>query len=181
MLIIIGILIIVLLLIVAFWQACLIYAQAVGAPTVYANKGAVVEACKLTGLRKGQTLIDLGCGDGRSLIIASKMFGAKGVGIERSPYCYLKSKLNVYLSGQRNIKILYGDIQKYGEEVKKADVVYIYLLNSVLTKIEDWLFAKVGPTTKIVSLAFSFPNHKPKRVIKVKNLGRMTNLSLYLK
>lgn len=181
MIIIIEIVMIIVLLVVAFWQACLIYAQVLGAPSVYANNGAILEACKLAGLRKGQTLVDLGCGDGRSLIIASKEFGAFGIGIERSPYCYLKSKLNVFLSGQKNIKILYGDIQKYSGEVKKADVIYVYLLNSVLAKIENWLFDSMGNKTKIVSLAFKFPNIKPKRIIKVKNLRRMTNLALYLK
>ena len=181
MLIIFDIIFLILISLVAFWQICLIYAQVIGAPTVYANKEAIIEACKLSGLKKGQTIIDLGCGDARSLIIASKEFEAFGIGIERSPYCYLKSKFNVFLSGQKNIRILFGDIQKYSKETEKADVVYVYLLNSVLTKIEDWLFAKVSPTTKIVSLAFSFPNHKPDRIIKVKNLGRMTNLSLYLK
>lgn len=181
MLLIIEITMIVVLLVVAFWQGCLIYAQVLGAPSVYANKGAILEACKLAGINKGQTLLDLGCGDGRSLIIASKKFGAKGVGIERSPYCYLKSKLNVYLSGQKNIKILYGDIQNYSREVKTADVIYVYLLNSVLEKIEDWLFLNIHKNTKVVSLAFRFPNHKSIRIIKVKNLGRITNLLLYSK
>jgi len=181
MVITIEIIMIIVLLVVAFWQASLIYAQVLGAPSVYANKDAILEACKLAGLKKGQTLLDLGCGDGRSLIIASKEFGAFGIGIERSPYCYLKSKLNVYLSGQKNIKILYGDIQKYDDEVKKADVIYVYLLNSVLAKIENWLFATIGNKTKIVSLAFKFPNYKPKEIIRVKNLRRITNLALYSK
>lgn len=179
MLIIIQILILIILFIVAFWQICLIYAQILGAPSVYANKQAIISACKLAGLRKEQTIIDLGCGDGRSLIIASRQFGAKGIGIERSPYCYLKSKFNVFISGQKNIKILFGDIQKFSREVKEADIVYVYLLNSVLEKIENWLFSSIRQDAKIVSLAFKFSNHKPNKIEKVKNLGRMTELKLY--
>jgi precorrin-6B methylase 2 len=181
MLIIIEIILIIVLSGVAFWQGCLIFAQVAGSPTVYANKLAILEACKLAGLKKGQILIDLGCGDGRSLIIAAKEFKARGIGIERSPYCYLKSKLNVFLSGQKNIEILFGDIQKYGSLLKNTDVVYVYLLNSALAKMENWFFDSISNKTKIVSLAFSFPNHKPNQIIKVKNLGRMTNLSLYMK
>lgn len=179
MLITLQIIIAVVALATGFWQVCLIYAQVLGAPTVYANKGAILEACKLAGLKKGQTLIDLGCGDGRSLIIAAREFGAKGIGIERSPYCFLKSKFNVFLSGQSNIKILFGDIQKYEKDLKKADVIYVYLLNSVLAKIEDWLFSSIGANTKIVSLAFSFPNFRPSKTRAVENLGRTTELKLY--
>jgi len=179
MLITVEIIIAIVSLAVGFWQVCLIYAQVLGAPTVYANKEAILEGCKLAGLKKGQILIDLGCGDGRSLIIAAREFGAKGIGIERSPYCFLKSKLNVFLSGQRNIKILFGDIQKYEKEIKKADVIYVYLLNSVLGKIENWLFSSIGVNTKIISLAFSFPNFRPRKTKAVENLGRTTELKLY--
>lgn len=179
MLIIFEIFISLVLLVVAFWQVCLIYAQILGAPSVYANKNAIIDACRLAGLKKGETLVDLGCGDGRSLIIAVREFGAKGIGIERSPYCYLKSKLNVFLSGQKNIKILFGDIQKYDREVSNADVIYVYLLNSVLKKIEDWIFSTMGSDTKIVSLAFKFPNRKPSQTSETWNLGRKTNLRLY--
>jgi SAM-dependent methyltransferase len=179
MLIIVQTIILIVVLSVAFWQLCLIYAQVLGAPTVYANKKAIIDACNLAGLKKGQTLIDLGCGDGRSLIIAAREFGARGIGIERSPFCYLKSKLNVFLSGQKNIKILFGDFHKFDNEIKKADLVYVYLLNSVLTKIESWLFASIDRNCKIVSLAFDFPNHQPKKIIETKNLGRTTKLRLY--
>lgn len=181
MLMIVEIILIFVLLIVAFWQGCLLYAQVFGSPTVYANKNAIIDACKLADLKKGQTLIDLGCGDARSLILAAQKFGAKGIGIERSPYCFFKSKFNVFLSGQKNIKILFGNFSKYEKEIKEADVIYVYLLNSALKMIESWIFSLIKPGTKIVSLAFFFPNHKPKKIIKVKNLGIMTELKLYIK
>ena len=178
--IIIQIIIIIILTFVAFWQFCLIYAQILGAPTVYANKKAILDACRLAGLKKGQTIIDLGCGDGRSLILAAREFKAKGIGIERSPYCYLKSKFNVLLSRQKDIKILFGDIGKFRDEIEKADVVYVYLLNSVLAQIEDWLFKSKKPETKIVSLAFKFKKHDPKKLATTTNLGRETTLRLYI-
>lgn len=179
MLIIVEIITLIVSLLVAFWQICLIYAQVLGAPTVYANKNAIIDACKMAGLKKGQTLIDLGCGDGRSLILAAREFGAKGIGIERSPYCFLRSKVNVYLSGQKDIKILFGDIQRFDTEIKKADAIYVYLLNSVLAKIETWLFDSKKINAQVVSLAFEFPNYKPKKIIETKNLRRNAKLRLY--
>lgn len=39
----------------------------------------------LAGLRRGETLFDLGAGDGRVLIEAARRFGVKAIGIEIDP------------------------------------------------------------------------------------------------
>lgn len=169
-------------LFVVFWQASLIFAQILGAPSVYSNSEAIFQALKLAELKKGGLIIDLGCGDARSLIIAAKKFGAHGIGVERSPFCFLKSKLNVLLAHEsRNITILFGDFKVAEKYLKKADVIYLYLLNSVLKNIESWLFENISAKTKVVSLAFEFSDHKPKETSETKNLGRITKLRLYVK
>lgn len=176
------ILLILLLLFMIFWQVSLIYATFLGAPTVYSHKKAMVEAFELAGLKKGELVVDLGCGNARSLIIAAKHFGARGVGVERSPYAYLQSILMVRLSGQQDkIKILFGDFKVAEDYLKKADVVYLYLLNSVLSKLEDWFFATIPSETRVVSLSFLFSKHKPAKEISVRNLGRDTFVRLYEK
>lgn len=182
MLIIEEVIILVALVFTIFWLCCLIYAQALGAPTVYSNREAIISALKLAGLKKGELLVDLGCGDARSLIIAAEKYQAKGIGIERSPFCYLKSKINVYLAGQnKNIKIFFGDLKMTDHLIAQADVIYLYLLNIVLENIEDDLFANSKKGARIVSLAFVFKKHKPKKMIEVKNLGRKTKVRLYTK
>jgi len=37
---------------------------------------------KLAGLKAGEVLFDMGAGDGRTVIMAAKSYGARGVGIE---------------------------------------------------------------------------------------------------
>lgn len=168
------------LLIEIFWLLCLTFSQIFGAPTVYSSKKAIFDALKLSDLKKGETIIDLGCGNARSLIIAAQEFGAKGIGFEYSLFYYLIARWRVYLSGNnKNIKIFFGNFKKAEKYLENADVVYLYLLNSVLKKIEIWLFKSVGKKTKIVSLAFYFPNHKPKKVIDTKTLGQKTKIRLY--
>ena len=83
---ILELLILILLLIVIFWLICLIFAQIFGAPTVYSSKKAVIDTLKLADLKKDELLIDLGCGNARVLILAAKEFGARGIGVDRSPY-----------------------------------------------------------------------------------------------
>lgn len=172
----------IILLYLLFWITCLLYAQAFGAPTAYANNKAVMDCLNLAELKKGEILIDLGCGNAKVLIIGARKFGAKGIGIERSPYCYLKSKINVLLSGQRkNIKVYFGDFKKVEEDIKKADVIYTYLLNSVKRKIESWLFSSISKNARVVSLAFTFPNHLPIDSAPTKTFGRSTKANLYMK
>lgn len=180
MILIIEIIILIVLVLVSFWLVCLIYAQALGAPTVYSNSEAIIDAFKLANLKPKELVVDLGCGNGKSLIIAAKKFGAKGVGVERSPYCFLIAKMKVFLAGEnKNIKIIFGDFKKAESYIKKADVVYLYLLNSVLKNIEDWLFSNIKNNARVVSLAFQFPEHKPKQIIETTNLGRETKVRMY--
>mgnify|MGYP001571053056 FL=1 len=180
--ILINILIILVLAGVLFWEASLLFASVLGAPTVYADDGAVADAFELAGLKQGELVIDLGCGNAKALIMAARRFGARGIGVERSPYAYLLSKLNVRRAHQtKKIKIYFGDFKKVQSELNKADVVYVYLLNQVLVSIEAWLFEAVGAKTRIVSLAFEFKYHQSKKSKGTMSLGRQTMVRLYSK
>ena len=165
---------------VLFWMASMLYASMFHVPTVYASDQAITDAFKLAKLRSGEKVVDLGCGNAKSLIIAARDFGARGVGVENSPYCYLKSRCNVILSGQSGkIKIVFGDFKKVEKELKESDVVYMYLLNKVLAKIEPWYFDHIGEQTRSVILSFRFAHHSPTKIKKTRNLGRPTELRLY--
>jgi len=147
---------------------------------VYANRQAIRDGFKLAGLKKGETVLDLGCGDARSLLIASKEFGAKGIGVEKSLYCYLLANLKVWIAGERkNVKILLGDFNRLEQYIPQADVIYLYLLNSVLAKKEDWIFGLISKKCRIVSLSFTFVKHKPLKSADTVSLGKETKVRLY--
>lgn len=167
-------------LLILFWQGSLLYVALWTAPTVYAHNQAIFDSLSLAGLKKGELVVDLGCGNARSLILAAKKFSAKGVGVEISPYCYLKAKFNVFLAGENHsIRILFGDFVKAEKYLKKADVVYLYLLNATLKKIEPWYFKSIGKKTRTVILSFGFVIHKPKKETPTFNLGKKTKAYLY--
>jgi predicted RNA methylase len=175
------ILIIIILLFLLFWQINLIYALKSGAPIVYASDEAVIDCLKLAKLKRGETVVDLGCGNGKTLIIASKIFGAKGIGVEKSLYCFLLAKIRVSLLGEKNnIKIIISDFVKAEKYLKKSDVVYMYLLFKTVKKIENWLLKSVGSKTRIVSLAFNL-TMKPKNISYTRTLGIKTKMYLYIK
>lgn len=169
-------------LLILFWQSNLLIIAILGSPIVYASNQAVIDTLKLADLKKGNLVVDLGCGNGKSLIIAAKKFGAQGVGVDLSLYCYLKSKINVFWAGEsKNIKIIWGDFKKAEPFLRKSDVVYLYLLNSALKKIESWLFKSIKKNTKVVSLSFQFVDHNPVKMSKTICLNKLTNIRLYKK
>ena len=155
-------------LVILLWQVSLIVAIIAGAPTVYSRDRVIIEAFKGVSLKKNQLVVDLGCGNARSLVIASRKFGAKGVGIEISPFYYLWAKINVLAHGEaKNIKIKFGNIRNNKEDIRNADVIYLYLFDKILGEIEPWIFRLAKPHSKIISLAFSFKNHRA-NIVKTK-------------
>jgi SAM-dependent methyltransferase len=133
-----------------------------GTPTVYAQDLAIKKAFELAKLKPRQTVLDLGCGNARSLIIAAKKFRAKGIGVEISPFYFLLAKLNILIKGEdKNIKIYYGNILNQEKLVQEADLVYLYLFEELLEKLEPILFKTLQQEATIVSVAFKFKRHKP--------------------
>jgi len=148
-----------------FWFGSLLIAIISGAPTVYSKDKIIKKALKAVNLKKNQTIIDLGCGNGRVLIIASREFGARGVGVEISPFYYLLTKLNVFLSGEsRNVRVYFGNFKKYAKLVSEADVVYLYLYDRVIRDIEPMISKNLITGAKVVSVAFLFANHKGRTI-----------------
>jgi len=162
-----------------FWVGSHLFSSIFYVPAVDASKQAIGDALKFSELKKGEIFIDLGSGSGKVVILANKKFEVRAFGFEISPFPYLLSKIKTL--GNRNVKIYRGDFKKAEKLLKKADVVYLYLLNSVLDKIENWLFDSISPKTRVVSLSFKFKNHKPLKTLPTINLGRKTKIRLYTK
>jgi len=63
----------------------MVWSVVVGAPWLPTPKSKVRAMLEFANVGEGDTLYDLGSGDGRILIMAAKEFGAKAVGIEADP------------------------------------------------------------------------------------------------
>src|SRR5690606_15112084 len=63
------------------------------------NQETVEEMLKLAGVKPGDVVYDLGCGDGRIVITAAKKFGATGVGVDLNPQRLKEAKENAEAAG----------------------------------------------------------------------------------
>jgi predicted RNA methylase len=112
---------------------------------------------KIAKLKKNEGFYDLGCGDGRFVIIAAKEFNANAAGIELDPFRYSIAKLlSFFLT--KNAKIRFGNYLNY--DFSDADVIALFLKPKPMAKLEKKL-KNLKKGTRIISYMWKFPNIKP--------------------
>jgi precorrin-6B methylase 2 len=114
----------------------------------------ILIALRLAGLRKGEQFYDLGSGDGRVLIAASKDFGAASVGFEVQHEMVEETMAMIHDAGlETMVTVLERDF--FYEDLSKADVVFLYQTPSVLTAIAKKLVRELRSGSRII--AFRYP------------------------
>ncbi len=105
------------------------------------------------------TVVDLGAGDGRTVIAAAKQFRAKALGIEYNPQMVEHARRNLERSGVGGLaRIEQGDI--FVTDFRQATVVTMYLLTALNLKLRPTLMA-MKPGTRLVSHQFSMGDWQP--------------------
>lgn len=134
-----------------------LWTSANGAPWVPTKLRTVRRLLEMVQVRAGETVYDLGSGDGRVLIVAARGFGARGVGIELDPVRVLWTRLFVLLLGLRKkVEVRQGNF--FTQDFRDADVVVCYLLTSTNRRLADKLIEDLRPGTRVISNAFPFPD-----------------------
>jgi SAM-dependent methyltransferase len=120
---------------------------------------------KLAGVNAKDVVYDLGCGDGRLVIIAAKQFGARGVGIDIDPERIKESTANAQKAGvSRRVKFLNQDL--FEAKIGDATVVTLYLWPSVNMKLRPKLLKDLKPGTRVVSNLHDMGDWQPDKTIK---------------
>jgi len=104
---------------------------------------------------------DLGCGDGRFLILAVKIFAVKkavGYEIRREVYAKAVHEVEVQSLGEK-IFLVNGDL--FGADLSEATVITLYLTYEANRRLKPKLEREVKPGTRIVSHDFEIPEWRP--------------------
>lgn len=137
------------------------------------------QALKLAGLRSGELLLEPGCGDGRTLVIAAKEFGARAVGIEIDRGRLEMAMRNIRLAGvEDKVLLIHGNF--YEVRFPPADVVFLYLLTSVNERLRPRFLSELKPSTRIVSHDFEITGWKPLEVVHLEEGGRSHKIYYYI-
>lgn len=143
-----------------------------GAPWIPTRKVTIDKMLSIANIKPGETVYDLGAGDGRIIIAAARDFNAISFGIEVNPFLVLWTRLKVKsLNLEDHVKIIWGSF--YKENLSKADVVTLYLWQGTNDKLREKLKKELRPSSRVVSYIFTFTGWVPSKV------DEKYNISLY--
>lgn len=137
-------------LIIICFSAVLLF----GAPYVPTLNPQVKAALELAGLERGQTLLELGCGDGKVLIAAAKQ-GINVVGYELNPLLALIAWIRTRRY-RKYVRIIWGDFWR--KPWPPAEAVFTFLLPKYMKKLDKKVIRYEHKPVKLVSFAFTIPN-----------------------
>ena len=128
----------------------ILWTQSRGAPWVPTSFGTVNKMLAMAEVGPNDVIYDLGCGDGRTIVMAAWRHGSRAVGIEIDPLRYLWCQVAIAVLGLRGrVKVVFGDF--FDKDLSEADVVTCYLLQVTNEKLEEKLKEELRPGTRVVS------------------------------
>ena len=133
------------------------------APFVPSPSSVVEYMLKLADLKSGEVLFDMGSGDGRTVIMAARTFGARGVGIELREDLAKKALSTIHESGlEDRVTIINDDM--FNVNLTCADVVYLYLTTSANEKIKPKLEHDLKKDARVVSHDYEVVGWHPEKI-----------------
>jgi len=129
---------------------------------------AVVEAMlKLGEVQKGDILYDLGCGDGRIVVMAAQKFGvARGTGIDIDPDRIKEAQENARQAGVAD-HVRFIEKNLFDADFNDATVVTLYLLPEVNLKLRPKLLKELKVGSRIVSHEFDMGEWQPDKKVDI--------------
>jgi len=143
-------------------------------PTPQALVDKMLEMAKVT---PKDYVIDLGSGDGRTVITAAK-HGSKALGIEYNPDMVELSKRNAAKEGVAD-KASFMKADLFESDFSQAQVITMFLLPSINIKLRPKIL-NLKPDTRIVSNTFDMEDWKPDETANVEGCTNWCTAHLWI-
>jgi phospholipid N-methyltransferase len=143
-------------------------------PTPQALVDKMLEMAKVT---PKDYVIDLGSGDGRTVITAAK-HGSKALGIEYNPDMVELSKKNAAKEGVSD-KASFMKADLFETDFSQAQVITMFLLPSINLKLRPKIL-DLKPGTRIVSNSFDMEDWKPDQTERVEGCTNWCTAHLWI-
>lgn len=125
-------------------------------PTPHSVVARMLEVAKVA---PGDTLYDLGSGDGRIVIAAARRFGARGIGIDIDPALIRSSRANADTARVADL-VEFREADLFTTDLRSASVVTLYLLPELNLRLRPKLFTELRPGSRVVSHSFDMGDWK---------------------
>lgn len=136
---------------------CFAVVLLVGPPYLPTLNKQVEAALDMLELEKGQTLLELGCGDGKVLVAAARR-GLRVTGIELNPIlvviCWLRT-----LRYRKQVKVVWGNYWRTSLWPAETAGIFGFVLPKYMTKLDETIIAwKQTRKLRLASFAFAIPD-----------------------
>ena len=120
---------------------------------------------QMAGTKPTDYVIDLGSGDGRTIISAAKKFGENALGVEYNPDMVELSKRNAAKEGVAD-KAQFVKADLFESDFSQAQVITMFLLPSINLKLRPKIL-DMKPGVRVVSNSFDMDDWMPDERIKI--------------
>lgn len=130
-----------------------------GAPFLPTLTPQVKNALDMIDLEPGQTLLELGSGNGKVMIAAAER-GIKVIGYEINPILVVYSWLRTRKYG-KNVQVKFANF--WYSKLPPTDGIFVFLLQPYMKKLDTKIEQECSKPVKLVSFAFFIPDKKPNK------------------
>src|SRR5919108_1965833 len=135
-------------------------------PYVPSPQSVVSDMLRYAEVGPNDFLIDLGSGDGRIVLTAAKVFGARGFGVEIKEELVQRSNEAAQKEGLADrVRFMKQDLFK--TDLSQATVITMYLLPDTVNLLKDKFLAELKPGTRIVSHDYPLTGWIPEKYVQM--------------
>jgi methyltransferase family protein len=135
-------------------------------PYVPSPQSVVSDMLRYAEVNEKDFLIDLGSGDGRIVLTAAKVFGARGFGVEIKDELVRKSNETARKEGLADrVRFMKQDLFK--TDMSQATVITMYLLPDTVNLLKDKFLNELRPGTRIVSHDYPLTGWIPEKYVQM--------------
>jgi SAM-dependent methyltransferase len=152
------------------------------APFVPTPVVVVEKMLEMAEVNENDILYDLGCGDGRIVILAAKKYGARGVGIDIDPQRIEEANAAAKDAGVEDL-VEFRRQDVFKADFSEATVIVLYLLSESNELLRPFFDRFLQPGTRVVSHNYPIPGWKEKEMeyasVKVEDDEEQHDVYLY--
>src|SRR5436190_20757875 len=135
-------------------------------PYVPSPQSVVSDMLRYADVGANDFLIDLGSGDGRIVLTAAKVFGARGFGVDIKEELVKRANEAAQQEGLADrVKFVKQDLFK--TDISQATVVTMYLLPDTVNLLKDKFLSELRPGTRIVSHDYPLTGWIPEKYVQM--------------
>src|SRR6266436_2749081 len=135
-------------------------------PYVPSPQSVVSDMLRYADVSANDFLIDLGSGDGRIVLTAAKVFGARGFGVEIKEDLVKRANEAAQKEGLADrVKFMKADLFK--TDISQATVITMYLLPDTVNLLKDKFLTELRPGTRIVSHDYPLTGWIPEKYVQM--------------